>query len=49
MDPLFELQTKLDIARIPKFLSEDSFSLLFEQSREIERMLSSLIWKINPD
>jgi len=46
---LFELQTQLDIARNLKFLSEDSFSLLFEQSREIERMLSSLIRKINPD
>jgi four helix bundle protein len=46
---LFELQTQLKIARNLKFLSEESFSLLFELSREIERMLSSLIRKINPD
>jgi four helix bundle protein len=46
---LFELQTQLEIARNLKFLSEESFSLLFELSREIERMLSSLIRKINPD
>jgi len=46
---LFELQTQLEIARNLEFLSEECFSLLFELSREIERMLSSLIRKINPD
>ena len=45
---LFELQTQLEIALNLGFLSDESFSILFESSREIERMLSSLIKKINP-
>jgi len=45
---LFELQTQLEIARNLNILSEESFSVLFELSREIERMLSSLIRKIKP-
>ena len=45
---LFELQTQLEIARNLEFLSDDHFSELFENSREIERMLSSLIRKIAP-
>lgn len=44
---LFELQTQLEIALNLNFLEIDSFSVLFEASREIERMLSSLIKKIN--
>ena len=43
---LFELQTQLEIAYNLGFLTEKSFSVLFEMSREIERMLSSLIKKI---
>ncbi len=43
---LFELQTQLEIARNLGFLIEERFSVLFEMSREIERMLSSLIKKI---
>jgi len=43
---LFELQTQLEIARNLEFLSDEHFSELFEKSREIERMLSSLIRKI---
>ena len=45
---LFELQTQLEIARNLEFFSEETFSELFELSREIERMLSSLIRKITP-
>ena len=45
---LFELQTQLEIAQNLGFLAEERFSLLFEKSREIERMLSSLIKKVNP-
>ena len=45
---LFELQTQLEIALNLGFLTDESFSLLFESSREIERMLSSLIRKISP-
>jgi four helix bundle protein len=43
---LFELQTQLEIARNLEFLDEENFFKLFELSREIERMLSSLIKKI---
>jgi four helix bundle protein len=39
---LFELQTQLEIAHNLDFLTKERFSLLFEKSREIERMLSSL-------
>ena len=46
---LFEMQTQLEIAQNLGFLKEESFSNLFELSREIERMLSSLIRKIHPD
>ena len=45
---LFELQTQLEIARNLGFFKDDTFDVLFESSREIERMLSSLIKKINP-
>jgi len=45
---LFELQTQLEIASNLGFLTGEIFSVLFESSREIERMLSSLIKKINP-
>ena len=45
---LFELQTQLEIARNLGFFKDDTFDVLFELSREIERMLSSLIKKINP-
>jgi len=46
---LFEMQTQLEIALNLGFLKEESFSVLFDLSREIERMLSSLIRKIHPD
>ena len=45
---LFELQTQLQIALNLGFLTDESFSVVFEKSREIERMLSSLIRKISP-
>jgi four helix bundle protein len=44
---LFELQTQLEIARNLGFFTDEIFVVLFESSREIERMLSSLIKKIN--
>ena len=46
---LYELQTQLEIAFNLGFLTKESFSVLFDLSREIERMLSSLIRKIHPD
>ncbi|MDX2109685.1 MAG: four helix bundle protein [Verrucomicrobiota bacterium] len=44
---LFELQTQLEIAMNLEYLERDSFTRLFEDSREIERMLSSLVAKLN--
>lgn len=44
---LYELQTQLEICLNLNYLSKKSFEEIFEQSREIERMLSSLIRKLN--
>jgi len=43
---LYESQTQLEIARNLDFLSEQQFTQLLEQAREIERMLSSLIRRL---
>ena len=43
---LFELQTQIEIAFNLNYISEITFQTLFDQSREIERMLSSLISKL---
>lgn len=43
---LFELQTQLEIAYNLKFINEEKFNKLYENTREIERMLSSFIRKI---
>ncbi len=43
---LYELQTQLEICRNLDFLSNKSFEEVYGQSREIERMLSSLIRKV---
>jgi len=40
---LYELQTQLEIAANLGYLKEDDFNRLYEMTREIERMLSSLI------
>ncbi len=44
---LYELQTQIEISYNLKYLHEKEFNKLFELSREIERMLSSLIRKLN--
>tara|TARA_B100001750_G_C14925185_1_gene311285 strand:+ start:182 stop:499 length:318 start_codon:yes stop_codon:yes gene_type:complete len=46
MSSLFELQTQLEISKNLLFISEKTFDNLFQDSREIERMLSSYINKI---
>ena len=46
MSSLFELQTQLEIVYRLKYVKEDSHNNIFEQSKEIERMLSSLIKKV---
>ncbi len=43
---LFELQTLLEISRNLEYIPEESFANHFEMSREVERMLSSLIRKV---
>lgn len=43
---LFELQTQLEIAKNIDYLKEEDFNALYEDSREIERMLVSFINKI---
>ncbi|MXO05157.1 MULTISPECIES: four helix bundle protein [Flavobacterium] len=43
---LFEMQTQLEIAKNIIYISEEEFNLLYEDSREIERMLASLIKKV---
>ncbi len=44
---LYELQTQLEIAFNLGYLKRDDFERLFEMTREIERMLSSLIKRLN--
>ena len=43
---LFEMQTQLDISFRLNYISEENHSNLYEQTREIERMLVSLIRKL---
>ena len=42
----FEIQTQIEISKNLRFISEDVYNKIFESSREIERMLSSLILKL---
>lgn len=42
---LFEFQTQIEIAFNLKYISEENFVKLYEDSRELERMLSSLFVK----
>ena len=44
---LFELQTQLEIARDLDYLSADDHDALDSLTRELERMLSSLIRKLS--
>ena len=44
---LFEFQTQIEIAYNLNYISEDAFKQLYENSRELERMLSSFISKVN--
>jgi len=46
-DSLYELQTQLEICLNLRYLNKSSFDELYESSREIERMLSSLTKKLN--
>ena len=46
MGSVFELQTQLEIACNLEYLTKERFEELYQQSREVERMLSSLIAKL---
>lgn len=43
---LFEFQTQIEIAYNLQYITEDNFNKLYEDSRELERMLSSFISKV---
>ena len=43
---LFEFQTQIEIANNLKYISENEFNTIFENSRELERMISSFMNKI---
>ncbi|WP_199915413.1 MULTISPECIES: four helix bundle protein [Aquimarina] len=43
MSSLFELQTQLEIGKNLNFISENNFIAIYEDTRELERMLSSFI------
>ena len=43
---LYEIQTQIEIALNLKYLPDNKFQQIYESTREIERMLSSLIKKI---
>ncbi len=47
MGSLFELQTQIEIAFNLEYISKINFENLHKDSREIERMLASLIRKLN--
>jgi len=46
MGSLFELQTQLRIAKNLEYIGEVKFNAVFEDTREIERMLSAFIQSI---
>lgn len=47
MSSLFELQTQLEISKNLRYLNDKQYDITHEDTREIERMLSSYIKKIN--
>ena len=44
---LYEFQTQLEVCLNLEYISREDFIKIFEQSREIERMLGSLIRKLD--
>ncbi|NBL65276.1 four helix bundle protein [Flavobacterium sp. NST-5] len=46
MGSLSEFQTQIEIALNLKYISVENFDQIFEESRELERMLSSFIKKV---
>ena len=46
MGSLFEFQTQIEIAYNLEYISQDKFNIIYEDSRELERMLSSFTNKV---
>jgi four helix bundle protein len=46
MGSLFEFQTQIEIAYNLEYISENDFNIIYADSRELERMLSSFINKV---
>jgi four helix bundle protein len=46
LSSLFEMQTQIEIAKNINYLNENEFNILYENSRELERMLVAFINKI---
>ncbi len=46
MGSLFEFQTQIEIASNLNYISVENFNEIFDESRELERMLSSFIKKV---
>ncbi len=46
LSSLFEMQTQIEIAKNIDYLNENDFTILYNDSRELERMLISFINKI---
>ncbi len=46
MGSLFELQTQIEIAYNLEYINEPDFNEIYNDSRELERMLSSFISKV---
>lgn len=44
---VFELQTQVEIAVNLKYISKENFNILFNDAKEVELMLLSLIRKVN--
>jgi four helix bundle protein len=47
MGSLFEVQTQAEIAYNLEFMDQEDFEDLFQQSREVERIISSFIRSLN--
>ena len=46
LSSLFELQTQIEISKNIKYLTEEEFITIYDDTREVERMLVSFINKI---
>jgi four helix bundle protein len=49
LSSLFELQTQLEIAKNINYLNEHEFNILYEDLRELERMLVAFIKKLKTE